>query len=133
MHESKIGVHAGPEESRKLCAMLDRHHYRAIPFHTLDELTPAVRKEFCHAVILDLDSLSVDNRFIRKLCKENPGLRVIGTSGRRFHPELEESMRTFISACLSKPVDEDELIYWLKSISGGEPGSRASPRKSLSD
>jgi hypothetical protein len=54
------------------------------------------------------------------MCNENAELCVIGVSSRRFHPELEESMRTHISACLSKPVDEGELLYWLKSICAGE-------------
>lgn len=128
MHEAVIVVHAGPKEGGELCAILDRHEYRAIELRSLDELAMKVRCSPCHAVILDLDSLPVDNRFIRNLCKNNPDLCVIGTSSRTFHPELEESMRTHISACLSKPVDEDELIYWLKSICEGGPRSRASPR-----
>jgi DNA-binding NtrC family response regulator len=127
MHESIMVVDACPDESRKLCAILEHHHYSATPLQSLDELEAAVRKRVCHRVILDLDCLSVDNRFIRDLCKANPDLCVIGTSTRTFHPELEESMRTHISACLSKPVDEAELIYWLKSICRGGSSSRASP------
>jgi len=127
MHEPIIVVHAGPDEGEKVCAILDRHDYSSIELHSLEELTLTIRNSPCHAVILDLDSLPVDNRFIRNLCKDNPGLCVIGTSSRMFHPELEDSMRAYISACLSKPVDEDELIYWLKSICGGKPRPRASP------
>jgi DNA-binding NtrC family response regulator len=129
MYESVMVVDAGLGEGLKLCAILEHHHYRATPLHSLDELTATVQKSTCRAVILDLDSLPVDNRFIRKLCKENPALCLIGTSRGTFHPELEESMRSHISACLSKPVDEDELIYWLKSVCGGGLRSRASPRK----
>ena len=127
MRDLIIVVHAGPEVGEELCAVLDRHDYHAIALHSLDELAVTVRNSPCYAVILDLDRLPVDNRFIRNLCKDNPHLCVIGASSRTFHPELEESMRTHISACLSKPVDEDELIYWLKSICEGEPSSRASP------
>jgi DNA-binding NtrC family response regulator len=128
MHHLIMVVDAGLDEGRRLCAILEHHRYSATPLCSLDELASAVQKSFCHAVILDLDSLPVDNRFIRNLCKDAPGLCVIGTSSRTFHPELEESMRAHISACLSKPVDEDELIFWLKSICGG-PRSRASPPK----
>lgn len=129
MHELIIVVDAGLDEGRKLCAMLERYHYSTTLLHSLDELTAAVRNSPCHGVILDLDSLPVDNRFIRNLCKDTPGLCLIGTSSRTFHPELEEAMRAHISACLSKPVDEDELIYWLKSICGAGPQSRASPQE----
>ncbi len=127
MHEPILVIDASPDEGGKLCAMLSRHRYSAIGLHSLDELTEKIRSGPCHAVILDLDTLPVDNRFIRNLCKRNPRLCVIGTSSRTFHPELEESMRTHISACLSKPVDEDELIYWLESICEGNPKPRASP------
>ncbi len=120
-------VHAEPEERGKLCARLKDHDYHAIALHSLEQLKLKVQNRPWNVVILDLDSLPVDNRFIRNLCKDSPGLRVIATSSRTFHPELEESMRTYISACLTKPVDEDELLYWLRSICGGSPESRASP------
>jgi len=35
---------------------------------------------------------------------------------RAFHPELEEAMSNYIFACLSKPADEDELVFWIKSL-----------------
>jgi DNA-binding NtrC family response regulator len=127
MNESIMVVDACPDEGRKLCAILDQHDYRTTLLASLDELEAAVRERVCLGVILDLDGLAVDNRFIRDLCRDNPDLCVIGTSNRRFHPELEESMRNHISACLSKPVDETELIYWLKSICGGSRTSRVSP------
>lgn len=127
MHQTIAVVDASPEEGRALCTVLESHHYSAMPLDSLDELARAVQENTCHAVILDLDSLPVDNRFVRKICKEKPELCVIGVSSRTFHPELEESMRTHISACLSKPVDEDELLYWLKSICGGDARARASP------
>ncbi len=127
MHELILVVDAGPDERRKLSVILEHHQFSAVALQSLDELAAAVREKSCHGVILDLDGLPVDNRFIRNLCKDNPDLCVIGVSTRTFHPELEESMRTHISACLSKPVDEDELIYWLKSICGRGRKSRASP------
>lgn len=120
-------VDANLEESQELCSMLERNHYSATALHSLLELAEKVRVSLCQAVILDLDSLPVDNRFIRGLCKENSELCLIGISSRTFHPELEEAMRAYISACLGKPVNEDELIYWLKSACAGEASSRASP------
>ena len=127
MQELILVVYAGADDCKTICAILDRHGYSAIELHSLEELAFEIHNSPSHAVVLDLDSLPVDNRFIRNLCKDNPRLCVIGISSRTFHPELEESMRTHISACLCKPVDGDELIYWLKSICGGNPRPRASP------
>ena len=67
-------------------------------------------------LILDLDSLPVNNRLFRELKKKNPRLHIVGLSSRPFHPELEEAMSRHISSCLTKPVDMEELLYWLKSV-----------------
>jgi DNA-binding NtrC family response regulator len=127
MHGMIVVVDANLDERQELCRLLEQSRYQTASMQSLAELLNHLQESSCHAVILDLDSLPVDNRFIRNLCKENPYLCVIGISGRPFHPELEEAIRTHISACLSKPVNVEELIYWLKSICGGEPSSRASP------
>jgi DNA-binding NtrC family response regulator len=120
-------VAADLQEQQELCRVLERNRYRTVRFQKDSGLVNRIRESSCDALILDLDSTSVDNRFIRSLSRENPQLYIIGISSRTFHPELEESMRAHISACLSKPVDEDELLFWLKSISAGELRSRASP------
>jgi hypothetical protein len=66
--------------------------------------------------ILDLDTLPVNNRLFRTLRRTNPAVCIIGLSSRPFHPELEEAMSQHIYACLSKPLDEEELFYWVKSL-----------------
>lgn len=127
MPKTVIVMDADPEEPKGLCGILQRNHYEAAHLRKLPDLLDHIRNNPCHALILDLDSLPVDNRFIRNLSRDNPELCIIGTSSRTFHPELEEAMRAHISACLSKPVDEDELLFWLKSLCDGGPNPRASP------
>jgi DNA-binding NarL/FixJ family response regulator len=80
----------------------------------------------CLAVILDVDSVMLSNRIIRMLKENFPALSIFCTSRRRFHPELQDALSHYISACLSKPVDPDELNFWLKSIRDDEstPGPR---------
>jgi DNA-binding NtrC family response regulator len=131
MRKNIIVMDADPEEPQGLCLLLERNHYEAAHLLKLPDLIDHIRQNPCHALILDLDSLPVDNRFIRNLSRENPGLCIIGISSRTFHPELEEAMRAHISACLSKPVDEDELLFWLKSLSDGDPKPRAAPSPEL--
>ncbi len=128
MQQSIMVVSSSQSERKQLCEILEGYHYLAVPLQSLIELLKAIEARACHALILDLDSLPVDNRFIRRLCIGSPEVCVIGLSSRTFHPELEEAMRSHISACLAKPVSTEELIYWLRSVCGKEPNSRDSPR-----
>lgn len=127
MQKTILVVDANPEERRALCRILERNHYATVAVAAVTGLATRLKKNRCDAVILDLDTLPVNNRFIRNLTRENPDLCLIAISSRNFHPELEEAMRAHISACLSKPPNDDELIYWLKSLCGEEPKSRGSP------
>jgi DNA-binding NtrC family response regulator len=117
MHEPIMVVNTSAEECRELCSMLERNHYPTIPLHSLTDLESRIQgRGRQKVVILDLDSLPVDNRFIKGLCLRNPQICLIVLSSRTFHPELQEAMSTHISACLVKPLDADELIYWLRSV-----------------
>ena len=68
------------------------------------------------AVIMDIDSVPVDNRSIRNLALKYPGVRFLCTSKDRFHPELKDAICYHIYACINKPIDPDELLYWIKCI-----------------
>jgi DNA-binding NtrC family response regulator len=104
------------EQAQELRSALESEHCRTSSVHSLDTLERNIEEGVRHVVILDLDSLAVDNRYIRKLRKNNPLVCLIGLSSRTFHPELREAMSKHIYACLSKPVDMEEVIYWIRSI-----------------
>ena len=40
-----------------------------------------------------------------------------------FHPELQDAICYHIYACLNRPVDPDELFYFLRSINENETKS----------
>ena len=109
-------VDADKRTCRAMCKLLEAHQYCSIPCHALANVQGLIEHNSCRAIILDLDTVPVDNRRFRDLKKTNPGLHVVAVSGRPFHPELKEALATHIYACLGKPIDPDELIYWLKSI-----------------
>ena len=111
-----IVVDADEAESEKLCAVLERDNYPAVALATLGDLEEKIQETACGVIIMDLDTLPVDNQFIRHLKCQKAEVHIIGLSSRPFHPELQEAVSTHIYACLGKPVDTDELIYWLKSI-----------------
>ena len=122
-----VVVHGDEAQCRKLCNVLELGHYATIAFHSLFNLEREIGETGRQVVILDLDTLPVNNRLFRNLRSKNPGVCIIGLSRRPFHPELEEAMSRHIYACLSKPVDHEELIYWLKSLSENNADSRDSP------
>lgn len=115
--QKKIVVLDGLEESsQELCNILESKRYPSTTIHFLSDLEPLIRKEDYIAVIFDIDSVPVDNRTIRNLTLKYPGVRFLCTSKDRFHPELKDAICYHIYACLNKPVDPDELLYWIKSI-----------------
>ncbi len=116
MEKGIVVLDADEEQCKKLCAVLQRHHYQTTALNSLDNLERSIQGSACQAVILDLDTVSVDNRIIRDLKRKNPGIYIVGLSERQFHPELKEAISSHIYACLGKPVDPDELVYCLRSI-----------------
>jgi DNA-binding NtrC family response regulator len=116
MEKGIVILDANKKNCRELCAMLDEQNYNIVPKHSLNDLSKFIDDISCQLLILDLDSISVDKNLFRKLKKNNPKLYIVGLSSRPFHPELEEAMSHHIYACLSKPVDEEELVYWIKSL-----------------
>lgn len=111
-----VVVDGDEEQCRGLCATLEREHYSTTAFHSLLNLEREIQEAGRRVVILDLDTLPVNNRLFRTLRRTNPGVCIIGLSSRPFHPELKEAMSQHIYACLSKPVDDEELIFWVKSL-----------------
>jgi DNA-binding NtrC family response regulator len=98
MRESIVVVDANEERCRELRTILTREKFQSSALHSLVNLETNL------------------HRLFRNLKKTNPSVCIIGLSSRPFHPELEEAMSKYIHACLAKPVDEEELVYWVKSV-----------------
>lgn len=108
----------------ELCHLLEAQDYHVIPSRSLAGLPGLIEGSSCRAVILDLDTVPVNNRHLRDIKKTFPDLYVVAVSDRSFHPELKEAMAAYIYACLCKPIDPEELAYWLKSIFRTETTSK---------
>ena len=126
MREPVVVVDSDKNQCLELCGLLEAEHYKTTAFHSLANLEGAICKYGCQIILVDLDTLPVDNRLFRDIKKKNPAVRIIGISSRPFHPELQEAMSKHIYVNLSKPVDADELIYWLRSICENNPDTRGS-------
>jgi DNA-binding NtrC family response regulator len=116
MQKGIVVLDSQEESSQELCNILKSKRYPATAIQFLSDLEPLIKKEDYIAVIVDIDSIPVDNRSIRNLALKHPGVRFLCTSKDRFHPELKDAICYHIYACLNKPVDPDELLYWIKSI-----------------
>lgn len=99
-----------------ICSLLSARDYRALPVNSLIGLPAAIEATDCNVLIVDLDNLSVDGKWFKDLKRQKPSLCIMVLSGRSFHPELQEAMRRDIYVCMQKPVDQNELVFWLKSL-----------------
>ena len=104
MQDPILVVSANEQHCLELCAALEGEDYPITRLDSLEHLTGGIEGCDCRLAILDLE-----------LKRKNPSLRIIGFSSRTFHPELQEAMSSHIYACLGIPVDEEELVFWVKS------------------
>ena len=109
-------VNADTEDSSGISRLIGEAGYRAQTVASPAELKDMLKDRACTAVIMDIDSVAVDNRTIRELASAFPAIPFLCLSKERFHPELKDSIRDHIYACLTKPIDPDELNYWLRCI-----------------
>jgi DNA-binding NtrC family response regulator len=113
----EIGIlDANIEYCNDLCSLVKELDYSAIPIHTLENLSKYLKKNIRKAVILNIDTMGLSNRDIRDLSRKNREVTFLCISESRFHPDFKEAIRNHIFACLNKPIDADELNYFLKSI-----------------
>jgi DNA-binding response OmpR family regulator len=105
-----------PDEkhSVQLCSMLEKEEYHPIPFSSWSELASGPEEDSPSALIVNIDLVPLDNQTLRGLRRENPELCIIGLSSRSFHPELKEALSRYVDACFAKPVEWDDLLYYLK-------------------
>jgi DNA-binding NtrC family response regulator len=130
MKKGIIVLDADKNSSRVVSDMLTTRDYPNTITRELSSLANLIETNQYVAVIFDIDSVPVDNRTIRALALKYPGLCILCTSKDRFHPELKDAICYHIYACLNKPIDPDELLFWIKSIYEDESESRGPPNGS---
>ncbi len=116
MDGTLLVMNADTREFENISSLLGAWGYLAQRAATAPELHEKLQAGPFAAVLLDLDTVAIDNRTIRSLAAEFPDTPFLCLSRERLHPELKDSIRDHIYACLTKPIDPDELGYWLKCI-----------------
>lgn len=111
-----IVVDADKDYCREIAQMIQAGGYQAITLHSFHDLERYLHDHDCLIATLDLSALSVGNRLIKELALKHHGTYFLGLTDHRFNPELEEAICYYIYACITKPVDPEELLYWIRSI-----------------
>lgn len=124
MKKGIVILDADQKQCRDLCLDLEKNRYTASPVHSIENLVERLNETDYLAVIIDIDTIAIDNRTVRELTIKYPGVYFFCLSKDRFHPELKDAICYHIYACLKKPVDLDELFYWLRSIYKNEADHR---------
>ncbi|NOY69924.1 MAG: response regulator [Deltaproteobacteria bacterium] len=104
------------DERCVLCGVLRSEGFRTIEKRSLEDITAFLDSSSPLAAILDIDMAEINNRKVRELTTRYPGVIFLGVSTRRFHPDLKDAICYHMYACLRKPVDPDEIIYFISSI-----------------
>jgi DNA-binding NtrC family response regulator len=132
MQRSILVMNADRNEFQDISALLTRKSYTAHLVESPAELRQRLEGSSFIAVLLDIDSAPVGNRAIRELASEFPNIPFLCVSKDSFHPELKDAISRHIYACLNKPIDPEELFYWLKCIQEDEKGNSARSSKQSS-
>ena len=120
MQKSILVLDADKDQCREFCDLLERGHFRAIPYYSTENLGKSIEDSACQAIFWDIDTVSADNRTVRDLTLKFPGVYFFCISKYPFPPELKAAICYHIYACINRPIDPDELFYWLRSIDENE-------------
>ena len=112
-----------------ICRCVEEGGYHTQHFASLSGLEAGLMSSECMAAILDIDSVPLDNRAIRKLTLSFTAVCFLCASREHFHPELKDAISNHLFACLNKPLDSDELHYFLKCIQNNETDLRGPPER----
>jgi DNA-binding NtrC family response regulator len=116
MNQKIIILDADKKQSEELCIFFQSHFYDSIGLNSLPNLETWLNQHDCMAVLIDIDTIPVDNRMIRDLTLKYPKIIFFGMSKYKVHPELKDTICYHVYACMTRPLDTDEILYWLKCI-----------------
>lgn len=111
-------VSKNQREAVQLCTMMAERDYDSEISVSMEMLGSRLEAGDVKAAFIDIDTIATDNRCIRNLTLKHPSVYFFAISCERFHPELKDAICYHIYACLNKPIDPDELNFFLDSMAG---------------
>jgi len=116
MNKSILVIDANKDQCRGLCELLEKAQFKAVPLFSTRNLEKSIKETKCQTIFWDIDTVPVDNRNVRNLTIKFPAVYFFCISEHPFHPDLKDAICYHIYACINRPIDPDELFYWLRSI-----------------
>lgn len=116
LNKTIVIIEPDTDERCVLCEVLRNEGFETIEQRSLGHLMAFLDISSPLAAILDIDMVEIDNRKVRELTTSYPEVIFLGLSTRRFHPKLKDAICYHMYACLRKPVEPDEIIYFISSI-----------------
>ena len=101
---------------KSLIQLLMEEEYKGITIKSIKKLEAYLSWEECMAVLIDIDTVPVENRKVRELTVQYSHTRFLCMSDKNYHPKLKETICYHVYACINKSIDPDELFYLLRSI-----------------
>lgn len=99
-----------------LKGQLPKDLYQASVLASLKAMTAELQASSTCIAAMDIDTLEPDIQRIRALKRNYSNLVLLAFSDRKFHPEHKEVLSKYFFACLTKPVDVDEMLYLIKDV-----------------
>ena len=99
---------------KSLVGQLPEGQYRPSVLTSLEALTDELPVASTCIAGMDIDSIEPDVQQIRALKQKYANLVLLAFSKRKFHPENKEVLSEHFFACLTKPIDVDEMLYLIK-------------------
>ena len=133
MKKSIMVLDANEEQCRKLCELLEQSQFKTIGLNSTHNLEQRIKDTACRAIFWDIDTVPADNRTVRIFTRKFPDVYFFCLSRQAIHPELKDAISQHIYACLSRPIDADELFFWLRSIEENNVNSKPTTNQFLND
>jgi DNA-binding NtrC family response regulator len=121
--KSILVIDADKEQGRELCELLKASQFKVVSQYSTHNLEEKIKDTGCQAILWDIDTVPVDNRTVRELARKFPRVYFFCLSKQPLHPELKDAISHHIYACLNRPIDADELFFWLRSIGENQVNS----------
>lgn len=120
MKKSIMVLDANEKQCRDLCRLLEKDQFTAIGLNSTKDLEQRIKDSGCRAIFWDIDTIPANNRTIRNFTTKFPHVYFFCLSKQAIHPELQDAISQHIYACLNRPIDVEELFFWLRSIRENE-------------
>ena len=113
-----IAVLSSPAEAGHLESLVAATPHRMRCFTSLESLAGYLDTPPVHVALLDIETAPLTQDQVLSLASRYPNTVLFCLSRRTLHPELKKSIQDVFFACIAKPVQHDELHFFLNCIDG---------------